>query len=232
MTRKVIRLVFLFFIVSLAIIFGCSDTSTAVVIGTVATPQFNPPAGSYTGPKTISISSSTLGVTILYTTDGTDPHSDSAVYTAPFTIYEDTIVKAKAFREGWKDSKTASANYSIDIPIEEIRAFYREIAEDFILGNVYGILDKVHNDYLHDGNVVWHLSETILDRLQLYNHLEFEVLSIEFIGEQYATVTSLDYYSSSTDTVIYHEPEDSGYFSYLYKEDDVWMIIGNQMWAR
>ncbi len=51
----------------------------------VAAPVFSPAAGTYPGPTTITITSSTPGATIRYTTDGSDP-TTGTVYTAPIVL--------------------------------------------------------------------------------------------------------------------------------------------------
>ena len=83
----------------------------------VATPFFNPPGGTYESPQTVNIECATLGVTIYYTLDGTEPISSSPIYTKPITIDETTTIKAKAFRSGMQDSKTATAKYVIDLRV-------------------------------------------------------------------------------------------------------------------
>lgn len=114
----------------------------------------------------------------------------------------------------------------------EIRDLFYELSLDFNLGNVYGMLDKVHNDYLHKGNIVWHLNEEILDRLGRFQLLEIEVLYIEFQGNRHAVVHSRDRYSSAIEDITYNEPESSGYFSYLYRDNNTWLIYGNQAWVK
>jgi len=56
-----------------------------------------------------------LGVTIYYTLDGSEPNSASLIYTKPISIDETTTIKAKAFRQGMQDSKTASAKYNLKV---------------------------------------------------------------------------------------------------------------------
>lgn len=114
----------------------------------------------------------------------------------------------------------------------EIRDLYYELALDFNLGNVYGMLDKVHNDYLHKGNIVWHLNQEILDRMARFQLLEIEVLYIEFQGSRYAVAHTRDRYSSAIEDLSYNEPESSGYFSYLYRDNGTWLIYGNQAWVK
>lgn len=81
---------------------------------TVATPAFDPAPGTYSTPTvTVSISCTTTGATIRYTTDGTTPTSSSAVYTGPISISADTSIKAYASKTGMNDSSVASGAYII-----------------------------------------------------------------------------------------------------------------------
>ena len=80
---------------------------------TVATPTFNPPGGSYSSPQNVTISCSTSGATIRYTTNGSNPTSLSPTYTSPISVTSSTTIKAKAFKSGWNDSQFASASFTI-----------------------------------------------------------------------------------------------------------------------
>lgn len=84
---------------------------------TVATPTFNPPGGSYSSPQSVTISCSTSGATIRYTTDGSNPTSSSPTYSNPISITSSTTIKAKAFKSGWNDSQVESASYNIQGPL-------------------------------------------------------------------------------------------------------------------
>ncbi len=68
-------------------------------------------------PITFEIECLTPGVTINYTTDGSEPTQQSALYEGPITIDETTLIKAKAFREGMQTSETLTREF--------IRAYYR-----------------------------------------------------------------------------------------------------------
>lgn len=80
---------------------------------TVATPTFTPAAGTYTSAQNVSIACSTEGSVIHYTTDGTAPTAQSAVYSSPIAVSATTTIKAIAVAEGYENSAIASATYAI-----------------------------------------------------------------------------------------------------------------------
>ena len=62
----------------------------------------------------VTLSCSTSDATIRYTTNGSEPTSSSTQYTVPFTVSTSCTVKAKAFKSGYTDSETATANFVIE----------------------------------------------------------------------------------------------------------------------
>ncbi len=72
-----------------------------------------PAAGTFYGSKSVSITCATKGATIYYTTDGSEPTTNSTEYTAPFSITETTTVKAVAVKTGMVDSDVVSATYTL-----------------------------------------------------------------------------------------------------------------------
>ena len=80
---------------------------------TAAAPTFSPAWGTYTSRQTVSISDSTPGATIYYTTDGSNPTQSSPVYTNPITISVTTTVKAMASAPLLANSDIATAVYTI-----------------------------------------------------------------------------------------------------------------------
>ena len=74
-------------------------------------PVITPNGGKFSKSVEVSITAQE-GATIFYTIDGTDPTADSNKYTAPFTITEDTTVKAIAIKENCHDSNIASAEFT------------------------------------------------------------------------------------------------------------------------
>lgn len=80
----------------------------------VDTPTFSNASGNYTTPQMISISTTTSGATIYYTTDGTDPTVSSSLYSVLIHIWflAGRTIKAIAVKSGRTDSAIATAEYS------------------------------------------------------------------------------------------------------------------------
>ena len=89
---------------------------TVTTAGTVATPTFDQPSGTYKADSTISINCATQDATIRYTTDGTTPTGISDEYTAPIKLENSTVIKAKAFKDGMKSSAVATGTYILKVP--------------------------------------------------------------------------------------------------------------------
>jgi hypothetical protein len=79
----------------------------------VQTPVFTPVSGTYAPGQSISISCATIGATIYYTTDGTDPDDGSAVYNAPIVLGSSATIKAVAYLAGQDPSAIASGSFVI-----------------------------------------------------------------------------------------------------------------------
>lgn len=87
--------------------------------GTVNAPAFSPAAGEVESGATITMSTTTVGATIYYTTDGSTPDATKTKYTAPVAITEDTNFKAIAIKGG-KSSSVTSASYTIAVEPEQV----------------------------------------------------------------------------------------------------------------
>lgn len=87
--------------------------SSQTVTQTAATPTFSPAAGTYSSAQTVTISDSTTGAKIYYTTNGTTPTTSSSVYSSPLNISSTATVKAIAVASGYTNSAVASAAYTI-----------------------------------------------------------------------------------------------------------------------
>jgi hypothetical protein len=90
---------------------GSQATSCATA---TATPTFSPAAGTYTTAQTVTISTSSTGAYIYYTTNGTTPTTSSTLYTVPITVSATETVKAISSIPGWTISAVGSAAYTIE----------------------------------------------------------------------------------------------------------------------
>ncbi len=88
-------------------------TYTAGGTPTVATPTFSPAAGAYTSAQNVTISTTTTGATIYYTTDGSEPTTNSSVYSSAIPVSSTTTIKAIAVAAGYDNSSVATATYTI-----------------------------------------------------------------------------------------------------------------------
>ena len=82
-----------------------------------ATPTFSPAAGTFTSAQTVTISDSTSGASIYYTTNGTTPTTSSTLYSAPIAISATTTIEAIASdAPTYTNSDVATATYTINLP--------------------------------------------------------------------------------------------------------------------
>jgi hypothetical protein len=92
-----------------------------------ATPVFTPPTGTYTSAQTVSLSDSTPGATIYYTTDGSTPTTSSTQYTGPITVSSAAsfteIIQAIALANGYSQSPVSAATYILNLPTAAAPSF-------------------------------------------------------------------------------------------------------------
>jgi hypothetical protein len=83
----------------------------------VATPTFSPAAGTYSSAQTVTISDTTSGATIYYTTNGSTPTTASSVYSSTITVSATETLEALATHSGDTNSAVGSAAYTINLPV-------------------------------------------------------------------------------------------------------------------
>jgi uncharacterized protein (TIGR02145 family) len=88
----------------------------------VAAPVLSPLPGTFNQAVAITLTSSTPGATIYYTTNGNVPllspfpNSFTSIYTGPFTISSSRTIRALAVRAGLSNSPVTVGNYTITSP--------------------------------------------------------------------------------------------------------------------
>lgn len=128
-----------------------SEIATAeyVINYKVATPTFSPVAGTYNDTQNVTISTTTEGATIYYTIDGTDPTTESSVYSDAIPVSETTTIKAIATKDGYISSDIATATYTIKL----INVNPKNVGSNYFV--------KVTNvSELEDGDAVLIVSQT------------------------------------------------------------------------
>ena len=84
---------------------------------TAATPTFSPAGGTFVAAQTVTISDSTSGAAIYYTTDGvTTPTTNSTRYSGPISVGSTETIQAIAAAADYTSSALASATYTIIVP--------------------------------------------------------------------------------------------------------------------
>lgn len=90
-------------------------------------PKFEPSSCSFLETKKVTISCSTDGATIYYTTDGLEPTQDDEVYSSPLEITTTTTVKAIAVNENGASEKAEATYTKVEaMSIAEAKKAYDE----------------------------------------------------------------------------------------------------------
>ena len=90
-----------------------------------ATPTFSPIPASYTGSQVVTITTTSAGAVIHYTTDGSSPSETTGTeYTSPVAIGVNTTLKAIAFGDNYSNSVVSTADFNIKVatPLLNVQA--------------------------------------------------------------------------------------------------------------
>lgn len=106
---------------------------------------------------TVTLSTATEGATIYYTTDSTEPTTNSHVYNGPIPITENTTIKAVAVKDGLTNSDIATFQYIIqdeEVRIHDIQgAGHTSLFDGQNVTDIEGIVTYVvdaNNIYMQD----------------------------------------------------------------------------------
>ena len=119
---------------------GCGGSAVTSPVtpatGIAATPAFSPISGTFTAPQSVTISDSTAGAAIYYTTNGTTPTTLSSVYSSAIPVSSTTTIEAMAVVSGYTNSAVASGTFTISS--SPVPAPTRTVTD--VDGNVYGVI--------------------------------------------------------------------------------------------
>lgn len=104
----------------------------------VANPTFNPPAGHYGAALDVTISTTTEGASIYYTTDGSEPSQSSTLYTAPVHISTPTTIKARGYAPEHEPSAIVSADYGFYVNVANLSQLRQQSADNSTVYHVTG----------------------------------------------------------------------------------------------
>ncbi len=115
-------------------------TGTASSLPQVATPTFSPDPGTYDVAELsfVTLFDATPGATIYFTYDGTDPTTDSVLYTGYIdvtveaTMSSTTTIRAIAIAEGFSNSEIVSGTYNLT------QTYVGTCLVDYITGQLNG----------------------------------------------------------------------------------------------
>jgi glucosylceramidase len=108
-----------------AIATAAGDANSAVATGAytinlpvVATPTFSPAPGTYNSAQSVTLSDTTTGASIYYTTDGSTPTVKSTLFApgTPIAVNATTTINAIATASGDTNSAEATATYTLNGP--------------------------------------------------------------------------------------------------------------------
>lgn len=167
--------------------------------GQVATPAITPATGTFNSGQTVTITCATSGAAIYYTTDGSTPTTSSAAYSAPFSVYATTTIKAIAAKSGMTTSAVATSAITIAPAqpgnVTQIKFYPFPGLESRLNGGVFA----VSNDYVN-----WTTIYTIpttpaagWNTVSVTTTTAYRYIRFQSSASQYAAMAEIEYYNGA-----------------------------------
>jgi len=136
------------------------ENLTSSFLGILQKPSFSIESGFYNDNQLIlEINQENEFSNTYYTLDGSDPDQNSTLYDAPFSIIENSVVRAKSFLENWYSSDTESKTYILgedapgDLPVifltTDHNSFFDQDTGLYVMG------PSASNDFPYFGSNFW-----------------------------------------------------------------------------
>jgi len=104
-----------------------------------AQPTISPNPGYYTDNVTVRIYSNMGNATIYYTTDGSEPSNKSKLYTGPFVIAANTVVKAKNYHNEYLPGTSSCNTYLLKEHVSKLPIVSISTNPDYLFNDSIGI---------------------------------------------------------------------------------------------
>jgi hypothetical protein len=98
--------------IALGGLYGPSTVATGIYAFATAAPIMSPPPATYNTPQSVTLTDSTPGVTIYYSTNGSAPTTASTPYTGPISVSTSTTISAVAIGGNFGPSPVISGTYN------------------------------------------------------------------------------------------------------------------------
>ncbi len=172
------------------------------------------------GGKSIKIESADDNATIYYTTDGTEPTTNSLTYKNPINIYNTTVIRALAVVEGCDNSEIAYREMAVPVAdIIQSNSTKKLLKDDFINTNfstqtVYYTLDGTTPDL---SSKIYEPGTIKLDKDVLtikafaigYGYAQSEVITTYYIVKPTDTYISVKYGENDAEITLTSNPQDA-----------------------
>jgi len=108
-----------------------------------------------------------------------------------------------------------------DVAEAQILEILDTIIASFTFGDLDGIMQNYHPNFLHNGDD--YDFEEIRWEIRLNNYTEIDFTDIDIVPDGDSATVS---FTMKLDEDVFNEPEDNGDISYFYRDFDGWKICG------
>lgn len=109
---------------------GSANDAASALTGVAPQVCFSAASGCYDEAFTVSLYTREPGAEIRYTADGSMPDENSALYTDPLTVSENSCIRARSYMNGRLESELAAADYVIGAAAADIPTVFITLDED------------------------------------------------------------------------------------------------------
>jgi hypothetical protein len=173
-----------------------TGTLTITSLGATSAPEIAPGVGTYDSPQSVSITDTTPGAVIYYTTNKTTPTTASTKYGGAFTVSASTIVQAIAIAPEYTQSTLASSRMTIQplVSAPDVTTFHYDNARDGLNALESTLtLDNVNSTQF--GKIGFYPVDGLVDAEPLYlNNLNAggKVRNVLYVATEHASVYAFD----------------------------------------